>query len=259
MMPQSARSRGLHGKVAIVTGAAQGLGAVYARALAQEGVRLVLADILDASALEREIGDHGGSAVSIETDVASPQACAALVRKAEQTWGPVDILVNNAALFASLERKPFERITQHEWDRVMAVNVRGPFNCAQAVVPGMRKKRGGKIVNISSATVFSGTPGMLHYVTSKGAVVAFTRALARELGDAGIVVNGLAPGLTMSEGLVAQKAALEPYTKVALGARAIKREQIPDDLVGALLFLACADSDFMTGQTLVVDGGYVMR
>ena len=141
----------------------------------------------------------------------------------------------------------------------MAVNVRGPFLCAQAVVPDMRRRRHGKIVNISSGTVFSGTPGMLHYVTSKGAMVAFTRAHAREHGADGICVNAIAPGLTMSDGLLAQRDRIAPYTEVALASRALKREQVPEDLVGALLYLASSDSDFMTGQTLVVDGGYVMH
>jgi NAD(P)-dependent dehydrogenase (short-subunit alcohol dehydrogenase family) len=123
----------------------------------------------------------------------------------------------------------------------------------------MKARRYGKIINISSATVFSGTPGMLHYVVSKGAVVAMTRALAREVGEFGIIVNGIAPGLTMSEGLLAQREVIEPYAKVAMASRALKREQVPTDLIGALIFLASSDSDFMTGQTIVVDGGYVMR
>jgi NAD(P)-dependent dehydrogenase (short-subunit alcohol dehydrogenase family) len=141
----------------------------------------------------------------------------------------------------------------------MAVNVRGPFNAAKAAFPGMKERGYGKIINISSATVFSGTPGMLHYVASKGAVVAMTRALARELGAFGIIVNGIAPGLTMSEGLLAQREVIEPYSKVAMASRALKREQVPTDLIGALIFLASSASDFMTGQTIVVDGGYVMR
>jgi NAD(P)-dependent dehydrogenase (short-subunit alcohol dehydrogenase family) len=141
----------------------------------------------------------------------------------------------------------------------MAVNVRGPFNTVKAVLPEMKKQKYGKIINISSATVFSGTPGMLHYVTSKGAVVAFTRALAREVGPHGIIVNAIAPGLTMSEGLLGQREVLEPFTKVAMASRTLKREQVPEDLTGTLLYLAGPASDFLTGQTLTVDGGYVMR
>ena len=162
-------------------------------------------------------------------------------------------------MFASIERKAFEQLSTEQWDEVMAVNVRGPFNAAKAVLPEMKKRGYGKIINISSATVFSGTPGMLHYVTSKGAIVAFTRALAREVGLHGIVVNGIAPGLTMSEGLLAQREVIEPFSKVAMASRTLKREQSPDDLVGTLIYLASPASDFMTGQTIVVDGGYVMR
>lgn len=249
----------LPGRVAIVTGAAQGLGAAYARALAGAGTRVVVSDILPCDAVVDGIRSDGGEALAVTADVSDASTCAALADAALSAYGKVDVLVNNAALFATLERKPFEQITPTEWDRVMAVNVRGPFLCARAVVPAMKRAGYGKIVNVSSNTVFAGTPGMLHYVASKGAMVAFTRALARELGDAGIRVNAIAPGLTMSEGLVARREAIEPYAKMAQAARSLKRGQVPDDLLGALLFLASADSDFMTGQTLVVDGGTVMH
>jgi len=167
--------------------------------------------------------------------------------------------VTNAAIFSSLERKSFDRITVPEWDQVMAVNVRGVFNCVQAVVPYMKERGYGKIVNVCSTTVFAGAAGLLHYVTSKGAVLAFTRALAREVGEFGIRVNAFAPGLTMSEGVRANEARVAPQAKAAPQLRALKREQIPEDLVGTLLFLVSPESDFMTGQTLVVDGGHIMR
>ena len=170
----------------------------------------------------------------------------------------VDILVTNAALFADLECKPFMEIDEAEWDRDMQVNLRGVFTCVKAVVPEMQRNGYGKIVNISSGTVFKGTPMMLHYVSSKGAVVAFTRALAREVGDAGIRVNALAPGLTMSEE-VAGKQQWAAIKDANAATRAIKRDETPEDLIGTMLFLCSSDSDFVTGQTLVCDGGSVMR
>ena len=249
----------LAGRSAVVTGAAQGIGAAYARALAAEGVKIAVTDIVDPRGVVEAIRTAGGEAIGLISDVSDLAACETMLEAAAKAFGGIDILVNNAAIFAALERKPFDQLSTAEWDQVMAVNVRGPFNAAKAALPGMKERGYGKIINISSATVFSGTPGMLHYVASKGAVVAMTRALAREVGEFGIIVNGIAPGLTMSEGLLAQREVIEPYAKVAMASRALKREQVPTDLIGALIFLASSDSDFMTGQTIVVDGGYVMR
>ncbi len=249
----------LSGRSAVVTGAAQGIGAAYALALAAEGVKVAVTDIVDPRGVVEAIRTAGGEAIGLISDVSDLAACETMVEAAAKAFGGIDILVNNAAIFAALERKPFDQLSTAEWDQVMAVNVRGPFNAAKAALPGMKARGYGKIINISSATVFSGTPGMLHYVASKGAVVAMTRALAREVGEFGIIVNGIAPGLTMSEGLLAQREVIEPYAKVAMASRALKREQVPTDLIGALIFLASSDSDFMTGQTIVVDGGYVMR
>ena len=249
----------LAGRSAVVTGAAQGIGAAYARALAAEGVKVAVTDIVDPRGVVEAIKTAGGEAIGLISDVSDLAACETMLEAAAKAFGGIDILVNNAAIFAALERKPFDQLSTAEWDQVMAVNVRGPFNAAKAALPGMKERGYGKIINISSATVFSGTPGMLHYVASKGAVVAMTRALAREVGEFGIIVNGIAPGLTMSEGLLAQREVIEPYAKVAMASRALKREQVPTDLIGALIFLASSDSDFMTGQTIVVDGGYVMR
>lgn len=249
----------LQGRSAIVTGGAQGIGTAYAAALAAEGAEVVVADIVDTQRAVDAIRKAGGSAMGMHCDVASSSSCDEIAASAVRAFGKIDILVNNAAIFASIKRKPFEELSVEEWDQVMAVNVRGCFNAAKAVFPEMKKHKRGKIINVSSATVFSGTPGMLHYVTSKGAVVAFTRSLAREVAAHGITVNGIAPGLTMSEGLLNQKEVLEPFAKVAMASRALKREQLPEDLVGTLLYLASSDSDFMTGQTITVDGGYVMR
>jgi NAD(P)-dependent dehydrogenase (short-subunit alcohol dehydrogenase family) len=184
---------------------------------------------------------------------------AELLAATMERFGRIDGLVNNAAVFATLNKKPFTEIDEAEWDKVMAVNVRGPFLCAKAVAPIMVAQKSGKIVNIASGTVFKGVPGLLHYVASKGAVVAMTRCLARELGSANVGVNAIAPGLTLSEGLVANESWQAEGSQATVATRAFRRDQMPADLVGALLFLCSSDSDFVTGQTLVVDGGAVMR
>lgn len=247
----------LDGRAAIVTGAAQGIGAVYARALAAEGARVCLSDVLDAEPAAAAVREAGGEAVATRTDVSDPAACDAMVAATVAAFGSVDVLVTNAAVFATLERRSFLDIGGAEWDEVMAVNARGVFNCIKAAVPEM--KGYGKIVNVSSSTIHSGVPLMLHYVASKGAVDAMTRALARELGDAGIRVNTIAPGFTMSDRIEAQRDKLGFYVDLSLRNRAIKREQVPDDLIGALIYLASPDSDFVTGQSIVVDGGMVMH
>lgn len=247
----------LKDRVAIVTGAARGIGATYAAALAAEGARVAVCDVLAPDATVAAIREAGGAALGAMCDISDATAVAAFVRDVEAACGRIDILVNNAAIFANLALKPFENIDDAEWDRVMTVNVRGSFACARAVVPVMRRQGYGKIINIASGTVFKGAPLMLHYVASKGAVVAMTRALAREVGDAGIRVNCLAPGLTMSEGVIANNAWAGPIVANNIASRCLKREATPEDLVGALVFLASPESDFMTGQTIVVDGGSV--
>ena len=244
--------------VAIITGAGRGIGAVYAKALAAEGARITVADIIDTANTVNVVKQAGGEAIGVHCDVTRPEEVRAMVVETIEAFGKVDILVTNAALFADLEFKPFMEIDEAEWDRVMQVNLRGVFTCVKAVVPEMQRNGYGKIVNISSGTVFKGTPMMLHYVSSKGAVVAFTRALAREVGDAGIRVNALAPGLTMSEE-VAGKQQWAAIKDANAATRAIKRDETPEDLIGTMLFLCSSDSDFVTGQTLVCDGGSVMR
>ena len=248
----------LERRVAIITGAGRGIGAVYATALAAEGARVAVADIIDTANTVDVVKRAGGEAIGVHCDVTDPGQVGAMVAATVEAFGKVDILVTNAALFADLEFKSFLEIDEAEWDRVLEVNLRGVFTCVKAVVPEMRRNGYGKIVNISSGTVFKGTPMMLHYVSSKGAVVAFTRALAREVGDAGIQVNALAPGLTMSEE-VARKQQWAAIKDANAATRAIRRDAMPEDLVGAMLFLCTADSDFVTGQTLVCDGGSVMH
>ena len=249
----------LDGKAAVVTGAAQGIGAAYARALAAEGAGVCVADILDPGPVVAEIKDAGGRAVGCVSDVSELAACEAMVAETVAAFGGLDVMVANAALFAVLERKSFLDIDADEWDRVMAVNVRGVFNCARAAAPVMRRRGSGSIINISSDTVMKGVPGMLHYVSSKGAVLAMTRALARELGDHNIRVNAVAPGLTMSAGIEAKRDMLAANIELSIASAALKREQVPEDLVGAVLFLASDESAFITGQTLMVNGGTAMH
>jgi NAD(P)-dependent dehydrogenase (short-subunit alcohol dehydrogenase family) len=247
----------LAGKVAIITGAAQGIGAEYARALSAEGAAVIVADVSDADPVASAINQTGGRALAVHCDVTDSVSVKAMVAAALERFGRVDILINNAALFGNVKRKPFEEIESDEWDRMMAVNVRGAFECAKAVAPTMRSQKYGKIVNIASGTVFKGQTMLLHYVTSKGAIVAMTRSLARELGDDGIRVNTLAPGLVMSENVKNNWAPSQVQGTV--NSRAIKRELTPEDMCGTLIYLCSPESDFVTGQVLVVDGGAVMH
>jgi NAD(P)-dependent dehydrogenase (short-subunit alcohol dehydrogenase family) len=249
----------LKNKVAIVTGAARGIGAELAQALAGAGARVVVADVLDGSPVAARIAESGGEAIYCRADVTSAPSIAALVADTLARFGIIDVLVNNAGIFADLAKKPFTEIDDAEWDRVMAVNVRGSFACAKAVAPVMIAKGGGKIVNIASGTVFKGFAGALHYVASKGAVVAMTRCLARELGAHAICVNAIAPGLTMSEAVVDNPEWGGAAGEATVASRALKRAQQPADIVGTLIYLASDASDFVTGQTIVVDGGSVMR
>ena len=249
----------LKNRVAIVTGGAQGIGAAYARALAAEGALVAIADVLDCTAVAKEIEAAGGKAMAITVNVADEASTRAMAQAVAEHFGRIDILVNNAAIYASLQMKPFEQIDVAEWDKVMAVNVRGPFLCARAVVPFMRENNYGRIVNISSGTPFKGTPNLLHYVTSKGAILAMTRAVAREVGGDGILVNTLAPGLVLSEGVIQNAEMRDKLTGPVLASRAIKRDQMPEDLIKPLLFLVSDDCAFMTGETVVVDGGSVMH
>ena len=248
----------LDGRVAIITGSAQGIGAAYAKAMAEEGAKIVVTDVLDTETTVNIIKQAGGEAIGVQADVTDKDAVASMVEEAISTYGKVDIMVTNAALFGTLEQKSFMDIDEDEWDRVMRVNTRGVFTCVKAVVPEMRKNGYGKIVNIASSTVQMGVPWMLHYVSSKGAVFAMTRAMARELGDDNICVNSIAPGLTMSDGIELQRDELQGNIAMSLAGRSFKRDEMPDDLVGTAVFLASSDSDFMTGQNVVVDGGMAM-
>ena len=241
----------LDGKVAVVTGAAQGIGRAIAQGLADEGARIVIADLTGAE--EAAASFHDG--VGITADVSSEADVQRLADEAVERCGSVDILVNNAGLYASLQMRAFEQIPLDEWRQVMDVNVASMFLTCRAIVPLMRANGGGKIVNISSGTPFRGVPFLLHYVTSKGAIVAFTRALAKEVGKDNVLVNCVAPGFTMSAGVLSQPAVVEKLRDVSVSARTIQRDQTPEDVVGAVVYLSGPGSDFVTGQTIVIDGG----
>ncbi|HEV8616558.1 MAG TPA: glucose 1-dehydrogenase [Methylomirabilota bacterium] len=246
----------LSGKVAVITGGAAGIGFAYARRFLAEGARVVVADVADPVAAAQKL-DPAGRALGVRTDVSDAASARAMVEAAVRAFGRIDVLVNNAAVFATLKPQPFDEIPDAEWDRVMAVNVRGVWNCVRAVAPVMRAQGAGRIVNVASAIVAKGTAFLLHYVTSKGAVVAMTRALARELGPAGITVNAVAPGLILSDTVQANPDITSFQLDAIMQARSLKREAFPDDVEGTVVFLASDDSAFMSGQTLVVDGGSV--
>jgi NAD(P)-dependent dehydrogenase (short-subunit alcohol dehydrogenase family) len=241
----------LEGQVAIVTGGAQGIGRAIAEGLAREGARIVIADLQRAE--EAAAAFDGG--VGLEVDVSSEPGTRRMVAETLSRCGKINVLVNNAGLYASLAMRPFDQIPLEEWRRVMDVNVASMFLTCKAVVPAMREQGGGKVVNISSGTPFRGVPFLLHYVTSKGAIVAFTRALARELGRDNVLVNCVAPGFTMSEGVKQHPEVVEQLRDVSIAARTVQRDQVPEDVVGAVVYLAGPDSSFVTGQTIVIDGG----
>jgi NAD(P)-dependent dehydrogenase (short-subunit alcohol dehydrogenase family) len=243
----------LGGKVAIVTGGARHIGSAYGRKLAAEGAAVVIADILNGDSVVEEIKAAGGDALALEVDVSREEDVQRMAAAAVRAFGRIDILVNNAAIFINIQRRPFYEISAEEWDRISAVNIKGPFLCAKAVFPQMKEQRSGKIINISSSTAFAGTPLFLHYVASKAALIGMTRSLAREVGAYGICVNAIAPGLVQHEG----QNAPQEFTDFQLKMRSLKRLQTPEDLLGVLTYLASPESNFVTGQTLIVDGGSV--
>ena len=246
----------LAGKTVVITGAGRGIGAVMAKRMAQEGANVVVTDVLDTKGTVEAISESGGSAIGISVDVTSDDNLAAMVEATEKAFGSLDILVNNASIFAALQPKPFMQIDNDEFDKVMTVNARGVHQATRAVVPAMLRAGGGKIVNIASGTFYYGAPGLSHYTASKGAVIALTRCHGRELGDTNIQVNAIAPGLTESEALQGNTG-FDPARAPTVQSRSIKREMLPEDLLGTLMYLITADSNFVTGQTLNVDGGKV--
>ena len=237
-------------RVAIVTGGAQGIGRAIAQRLHEEGASVVIADLRGHEEAAAELDGLG-----VRVDVSQEADLAALATAVLERYGRIDALVNNAGIFSSLVPKPFEEIDVAEWRRVYDVNVLGMFLATRAVVPAMRAAGFGRIVNIASGTPYKGVPFLLHYVTSKGAVVAMTRALAKEVGADGILVNTVSPGFTMSDGVLANPVQVEKLQQISLQGRVIQRDQFPGDIVGAVAFFCSPDADFITGQSLVVDGG----
>lgn len=247
----------LRDKVAIVTGAATGIGLAIARKLAAEGARIVIADIREPGRGVAALAVDGFPALAVEADVALEESVEAMVRATVDAYGAVDILVNNAAISHELQLTPFEKLSKAEFDRMLSVNTVGVFLCCKAVSPLMRARKWGRIINITSGTAFKGAPFLMHYIASKGAVMSMTRSLARELGGDNVLVNAVAPGYTLSEGNLANKEFLAVYRKAAIDSRALPRDAYPEDIAGAVAFLASDDAGFITGQILAVDGGSV--
>jgi NAD(P)-dependent dehydrogenase (short-subunit alcohol dehydrogenase family) len=248
----------LKDKVAIITGSAQGIGAAFAVGYAKEGAKIVIADILDGKESVKAVEKAGGEAIYVKTDVTKQEECDSMAKAAVDRFGTIDILINNAAMFGNLVQRSFMDITTEEWNKVMAVNVGGAFHCTKAVFPSMKEK-GGKIINMGSAIMFEGVPGVPHYVASKGAIMAFTRSMARELGGSNINVNTIAPGFTHSAGgdqFDKNKTLLKvPLEDLQINMRSLKRRPVPEDLVGLAVFLASEDSRNITGQLIVSDCG----
>ena len=247
----------LEGKRVIITGAAQGIGATLGKGLAALGARVMLADINDPSTAVEAVRSEGYEAAGSCVDVTRLEDCKRMVADTVAAYGGVDGLVANAALFSELPIETFDEIDEVQWDRVMAVNVKGPWLCARAVAPALEAAGGGSIVNIGTNRIFHGFPGMLHYDASKGAVLAITRSLMRELGPKNIRVNTVSPGLTMSEGVLARDGIEERAPVIAAG-RALSRDQQPEDLIGGVAFFLSDLSAFIDGQNLSIDGGGII-
>lgn len=244
-------------KTIIITGGASGIGYAFAKHLAEAGHRIVIADLRSAEEAAGRLRAGGHSALGVHVDVASEDDVARMAGAAAAEFGGIDGLVNNAGLFTTLALKPFEQITGQEWMRVMEVNTLGPFNCAKAVLPELRKSGRGRIVNIASTVPVKGPPNMAHYVASKGALIAFTRSLARELAKDLITANAIAPGFTLSDGVLQEGLHNRIGDNARITGRCIQRDQVPADLVAALAYLVSDGASFVTGQTIAVDGGGV--
>ncbi len=246
---------GLAGRVAIVTGAGQGIGRVLAKAFAAEGAIAVIAEknTDKAASVSAEIMKAGGKALAVETDVADPASIEEMIRIVEDDFGRIDILVNNAGIFSTLEMRPFDKIPLEEWEQVLRVNLTGPFLCARAVLPAMRRAKWGRIINISSGAVRLGRPNYLHYIASKSALMGMSLSMARELGSDGITVNAILPGATFTE--IERKTVTPEQKARIISMQCIPRAETPEDLVGAVLFLSSEASAFVTGQSINLDGG----
>jgi NAD(P)-dependent dehydrogenase (short-subunit alcohol dehydrogenase family) len=245
----------LSGRVVIVTGSAQGIGRAFAKEFARLRAVPVLADINQDKAREvaREILEEGGRALPVKLDVASADSVMSMTEEVLQKLGRIDVLINNAAIFSTLEMRPFDEIPLDEWDHVLRVNITGPFLCSRAVVPTMRKAGWGRIIHMSSGATRMGRPNYLHYIASKSALIGMARSMARELGPYGITVNAILPGATFTE--IPRKTVTPEQRKAIIASQCINRAETPDDLVGTAIFLASEASGFLTGQAITVDGG----
>lgn len=241
----------LEGKIALVTGAARGLGKAYCIGMASEGVDIVAVDVLDCTSTKREVEEKGRQALALNLDISTESGTEQMVQETVGKFGRLDVLVTNAAISPE---QPLEQITLADWRKVLAVDLDGVFLCAKAAIPQMKAQGSGRIINISSSTYFMPYPNLCHYITAKAAVIGLTRALATELGSFGITVNAIAPALTKTERTVDIPEEIWGY-QIAL--QSIKRAEVPADLVGTVVFLASDDSAFITGQTICVDGGMV--
>lgn len=245
-------------RVALITGGATGLGRAMAERLAADGLHIVIGDLRGAKEAAKALqSQYGTDCLGLRMDVADSASVQETVDATAACFGGVDVLVNNAALFSTLVNRPFEQYEADEWMQVMRVNTLGPFLCAKAVAPHMKLQRWGRIINVASTSAIKGLANMAHYVTSKGAVITFTRVLARELGAWEITANAIAPGLTLSDQILQNDAHVQQFGEAIRKSRSIQRDAYPSDLVGTVSFLAGNDSAFMTGQTLCVEGGAV--
>ena len=245
----------LHERVVIITGAGQGIGRAFAKAFAAAGARAVIAERNEkkAAAVAEEILRADGQALAVTTDVADPASVKEMIEVVDDEYGRIDVLINNAAIFSTLEMRPFEQIPLEEWEDVLRVNITGAFLCARAVLPAMRRARWGRIINMASGAVSLGRPGYLHYIASKSALIGMSRSMARELGPDGITVNSILPGATFTE--IERKTVTPAQKERIIAMQCVPRAETPDDLVGTALFLASEASAFITGQTINVDGG----
>jgi len=243
----------LEGRVAIITGAARGIGRAYCLAMAKEGAHIVAVDVLDTSSTKSAVEGFGVKALALKADVSLEENTLRMARETIATFGRIDILISNAALSPE---QPLDEITLADWRKVLAVNLDGVFLCAKAVIPQMKKQKSGRIINIASGTVFMSFPNLTHYITAKAGVIGMTRALATELGDYGILVNAISPGLTQTE---RTSTVPDAIWDMQVAMQSVKRRETPEDLVGAAVFLASDEAAFITGQTLSVCGGFVKR
>jgi len=246
---------GLKDRVVIITGAGQGIGRVFAKSLAMAGARSVIAELNKekATAVFEEIMGFGGQALAVTTDVADQTSIEAMIDVVESQYGRIDALINNAGIFSTLEMRPFEKIPLDEWEQVLRVNLTGPFLCARAVLPAMRRARWGRIINVASGAVRLGRPNYLHYIAAKAALAGISLSMARELGPDGITVNAILPGATFTE--IERKTVTPAQKERIIAMQCIPRAEVPEDLVGAVLFLASEASSFVTGQSINLDGG----